>query len=275
MKIINIFIIGILILGLLGIVLANVEDKIAKEGKLDDIDEDIDVETVATLDNETNNIVNNTLNKTKEHREKIKIGEERVTHFAGFAISGDNGEPVKGLWVSQRFERNNTNITRASGRFDIGHGDEKSKFKLLLKEFTNNSVSFYVFPIDASLERIDRENTTSNSIGTLNLDHKKYSNIVVWKGKLVLNSGSRAGTWEVTGWSRTKTIKRGDIEETRIQMVDKMERELAQAQEKVNKTREKVQERIGDAQEKGEEEIRKAEQKVERVRRWWEFWKSK
>jgi len=191
---------------------------------------------------------------------------------------------VRALWVSHVFERNGTNATRSAGRLEIGHGDEKSRFKLHLKEITDTSISFHVFPIDASLERVEKEGIGNSSVGTIALNYKQYTNIVVWKGTLVLNEGKHSGSWDITGWSRTRTIHRKDIEEHREGAMMKMQRKVADAEEKLNKTRGKVLEKIEKVKErgdeavekvrnKGEEQIQKAEQKMERVRRWWEFWK--
>ncbi len=281
---------SILILGVFAVLaLAHAEDKIAKEGKLEDVDEDIEVEEVQALDNETDNIVNATFNKTKEKERKVRESA-RVTHFEGFAIFGDKGEPVRALWVSHTFEKNGTNMTKAAGKLELGFGDEKSKFKMLLKEITETGILFDIFPVDTHLEKVDPARNAS--VGTLSLTFTKYSNIIVWKGKFFLNSGKHSGTWDVTGWSRTRTIHRKDIEDARIHMIDKMQRKIDQAQEKVGEAREKaaermekakekargegekVQEKIDQAREKGEEQIQRAEEKVEKIkRRWWEFWK--
>jgi len=283
-KVYGLLICSLLILGLFAVLaLANVEDKIAKEGKLEDVDDDIDADEVAIVDNETDALVNATLNKTKAKKD-FDREKSRVTQFEGFALSGEKGDPVRALWVSHVFERNGTNATRSAGRLEIGHGDEKSKFKLHLKEITDTSISFHVFPIDASLERVEKEGIGNSSVGTIALNYKQYTNIVVWKGTLVLNEGKHLGSWDITGWSRTRTIHRKDIEEHREGAMMKMQRKIADAEEKLNKTRGKVLEKIEKAKErgneivekvqnKGEEQIQKAEQKMERARRWWEFWK--
>ena len=273
------FIFLILMVGFIAIAMADVEDKVSEDGNLEDIDEDVDAESVALLNNETDNILNNTLNKNNEKRVKIKI-DTRVTHFSGFAISGDNGEPINGLWISHKFMRKNGVVKKSTGRLSLGHGDGKNKFKLLLKEFTNNSASFYVFPIDSNLEKVDRDNMTNTNIGTLNLDHKKYTRIVVWTGKLVLNSGIQTGTWDVTGWSRTKKIDVKKIEDARLKQIDKLKKRINESEANLMNIKEKTRERINKLKEKefekGEKSIKKTEERIQNIRKkWWQVWRSK
>lgn len=241
-------------------VLANVEDEIATQGELEDIDEDIDADDVVSLNAEVQNITNRTI-------PKAKLNSIRVTSLSGFALSGTNGKKVEALWVTHTLSRENTNTTKGTGHFKLGVGDDKDQFKLLLKEITDNSIKFDVFQRNANLEKEQKTNsTTTEAIGALTISFTKYSEIVIWKGSLVLNSGDSQGTWEITGWSRTKEMHKEKLEQAK-------ERQLNKRVEEARKNIDKAEERLNKTIERGEQQVQKAEQQLERAKRWWEFWK--
>lgn len=169
-------------------------------------------------------------------------GIARVTLGDGFAVNAGNteAESVLAYWVSARYisvdpsiVKNLTKqykgqpeqlraelaklatdkvVLKASGQLSIGFGNLKEKFKLLKKEFTNTSASFYVLPINTNLAELrdaTDEDINAKAVGILKLDAIVYPHLTLWKGTLTLNSGSYADTWTVTANSQSKMIAKG------------------------------------------------------------------
>ncbi len=167
------------------------------------------------------------------------VGIARVTVGEGFVVKSDNTEAkrIAALWVSSRYVSidpatvknlrqqykgqpaklkeeitklaTDKVVAKATGRLRVGFGKNGENFKLLKKEFTNTSVSFYVLPITQNLPELkdsSDEEISAKAVGTLTLDATKYPSLTVWKGTLTLNSGTHAGTWSATATSHSRVI---------------------------------------------------------------------
>lgn len=250
-------IIIILIFGLFtAFAIAKSEDKISKlNGEIDDAD-------FYYLINATNN--NYTLDK-----ENTRVLS--VTNLDGYAISGDRGERITGLWGIHSFESNGTNTTRGTGHFRIGLNNDASQFKLLLKQTNSTSLEFYIFPEGTNLVKA-QEDGFNNSVGSLKLEYKKYSNIALWNGKLVLSSGIYNGTWDITGWSFTKNMREKSIEDMKnktLKRIEQVEKKLEKAKEKTAMQIEKAQEKLDKSKGQAEKRIQKAEDRLEKAKMKW------
>ncbi len=167
------------------------------------------------------------------------LGVARVTVGDGFVVKSDNTEArrITAFWVSSRYISvdpatvkslreqykgqpaklkeeiaklaTDKVVAKATGRLHVGLGNNRENFKLMKKEFTNTSVSFYVILINeniVALKDASDEEISAKAVGTLVLDGTKYPSLTVWKGTLTLNSGKNAGTWSVTASSGSKVI---------------------------------------------------------------------
>ena len=193
-------------------------------------------DTLAEVSTETEAIAPTTQAPEAQQR---YLGVARATVGEGFVVKSDNTEAkrIAAVWVSGRYisvepaklkslreqykgqpaklaaeiEKLATDkvVVKAAGRLRVGFGANGQNFKLLKKEFTNTSVSFYVFPINenvAALKDSADSDISAKSVGTMTLDATKYPSLVVWKGTLTLTSGNFAGTWSVTATSHSKVI---------------------------------------------------------------------
>ena len=166
------------------------------------------------------------------------FGGSQVTYAQGWATFDDSGYLVNVLWVSQTFakasveeirdireqykdcmeneeRRNRTCIYNATqalkdvanetiqkrsfGKLQLGVGRNHQNFKLVKNEFTNDSVNFDVYTIDS-------RNATRDKVGTLDLEATHYSDMTLWQGQLVIESGDRAGTYEVSLASKSAIV---------------------------------------------------------------------
>ena len=167
-------------------------------------------------------------------------GVRRVSIANGFIINEANtaAERILGMWVSARYITADKDIVKelkktyknqsaklreelaklktesvvavAAGKISVGASPNAERFKIVKKEFTNTSASFYVLPIAQNLSELKDatdETISSKSAGTLKLDATKYPHLTIWKGSLTLNSGVYAGTWSVTAFSHLKEAK--------------------------------------------------------------------
>ncbi len=167
-------------------------------------------------------------------------GVRKVSIANGFVINeaGAAAERILGMWVSARYVSADKDVIKelrrtyknqsaklkdeiaklktesitavAAGKISVGTSPNAERFKIVKKEFTNTSASFYVLPIAqniAELKDATDETISSKSVGTLKLDATKYPHLTLWKGTLTLNSGAYAGTWSVTAFSHLKEIK--------------------------------------------------------------------
>lgn len=153
------------------------------------------------------------LNKTN----KKQIGLTRVTYAQGWATSENTGYLSNLVWASSSYSNITQNDIKAvreqykndkkgarmaladnvsqggvmklsSGRLTLGTGREATIYKLTNKDFSNTSLTFDVYSLDKN----------SSSIGTLTLNAKQYGNMTLWSGKLVINSGDKAGSYDVS-----------------------------------------------------------------------------
>ena len=171
-------------------------------------------------------------------------GIVRATLSRGFVVKSDNSAAEKfgAFWVSVRYISVDATVVRnltkqyrgqpqklreelaklavddvvaiSAGRIHIGHWFNGERYKILKKEFTNTSVSFYVFPITenlALLRNATDQELSSKSIGTLTATAIKYPHLTVWQGTLTLNSGKFTGTWQVTASSHSRVMSKGAI----------------------------------------------------------------
>jgi hypothetical protein len=158
-------------------------------------------------------------------------GVARVTYGNGFAVKSDNtdAERLLGFWASvkyvsvdpavlkqlrQQYKNQSAKlkeeiaklttdkvVVKSTGRIAVGLGARMEKFKLLKKELTNTSATFYVLPINENVEALkDAADADINakSVGELKIDAKIYPHLTTWTGTLTLNSGKYAGTWTTT-----------------------------------------------------------------------------
>lgn len=193
-------------------------------------------ESLAEVSTETEEIAPTTQAPEAQQR---YLGVARATVGEGFIVKSDNTEAkrIAALWVSGRYvsvdpaklkslreqykgqpaklaaeiARLATDkvVAKAAGRLRVGFGAKGENFKLLKKEFTNTSVSFYVLPINeniAALKDSADSDISAKSLGTLTLDATKYPSLVLWKGTLTLTSGNFVGTWSVTATSHSKVL---------------------------------------------------------------------
>jgi len=139
--------------------------------------------------------------------EEIKV-QNSITHLTiaeGFIITSDKSkaELFRGLWLVKKFiESNDLNSINESkigkkkwGFVEISKGNKKEKFKLEIKEFSNQSLRF------------ELKNMQGNPAGNLFIQSKEYERLTLLFGNLTINSGDYAGMWDVTAISKTKIIK--------------------------------------------------------------------
>lgn len=96
----------------------------------------------------------------------------------------------------------------STGRLHVGLGRLIENFKLMKKEITGEKAVFYVLPISANLKELDETSLHSRSVGTLELDKKKYPHLTLWSGSLSLSSGEYSGDWKVSISSATKNFNK-------------------------------------------------------------------
>lgn len=168
----------------------------------------------------------NELNESMHDGYKI-VGSNVITYGQGWVISeGSNntGYLFNALWVTQtltNISSSNINSIRAqyaneskgkardirqalanaagdsfakvsAGRINIGVGGKSSTYKIVedRNTSTNTSAVFNIY------EANDKSN--SNVLGTLTLSATGYSDMMLWTGKLVMNTGNFAGTYDVS-----------------------------------------------------------------------------
>ena len=167
-------------------------------------------------------------------------GVRRASVANGFIVNeeGTAAERILGIWVSARYISADKDLVKnltktykgqpqrlkeelaklktenvvavAAGKISVGISPNTERFKIVKKEFTNTSVSFYVLPVAQNLSELKDatdETISSKSVGTLKLDATKYPHLTLWKGTLSLSSGAYAGTWSVTAFSHLKEVK--------------------------------------------------------------------
>ncbi|MBI2046603.1 hypothetical protein HYT26_00360 [Candidatus Pacearchaeota archaeon] len=167
-------------------------------------------------------------------------GVRRASIANGFIVNEANtaAERILGIWVSARYVsadkdavkelrktyknqsaklreeiaklKTESVVAVAAGKISVGASPNAERFKIVKKEFTNTSVSFYVLPVAQNLSELKDatdETISSKSAGTLKLDATKYPHLTIWKGTLSLSSGAYAGTWSVTAFSQLKEAK--------------------------------------------------------------------
>ncbi len=181
----------------------------------DDDDEDAaDIEDIAVESVESED-VKETLDDLETPKNYNKMGFVKVWVANGWLENGEKGTLVNGFWAVQNFVKinKNTNETevkhvRALGVLHIaGYGN----FKLArVKDSSddNNTVSFYLVSNRDSKQYESEETLSDNSIGTLVLTKEaEYGNLVTWNGKLTLDEGKNAGTYDVELGTNVKTMK--------------------------------------------------------------------
>ena len=198
-------------------------------------------EAVQTQDNSNTNIMQDIRGAVNESDAVIGDEDARAVAFKtatlgeGWIISSDNtkAEFLRGFWVSrnylnvsnsevQEIIQKNTDkekakeeisklsskmLTNGFGRIYIGSGKNFENLKLVKKELTNESASFYVIPINQKY-KLDKIELANTSIGTLELEKKQYPSLTLWVGKLILTNGSHSGEWNAELASTTSTLKK-------------------------------------------------------------------
>ncbi len=226
-----------------------IEDSIiieTTETLTDVVSEEVKTTEFAEVSEELERVAPTTLAPASKQR---YIGLARVTLGNGFIVKSDNTEAkrISAFWISSRYisidpiilkqlreqykgqpaklkqeiEKLATDkvVVKATGRLRVGFGRNTEIFKLLKKEFNNESVSFYVLPINenlAVLKDASDADISIKTIGTLTIDGTNYPTLTVWKGTLVSNSGRYSGTWDVTASSHSKVINHQNIRKAKV-----------------------------------------------------------
>ena len=144
--------------------------------------------------------------EVKEAEKRAIFGLTRVTIGEGFVVKDDesDAEFFRGIWVVKRLIERTGNLEEAEnqeikskkfGFVVIGVAEEKEKFRLEMTDFSEESIKF------------DLKDNTGAVVGSMEIKPKRYPRLTLWFGSLTLNSGSYAGTWDVTAVSKTKVIK--------------------------------------------------------------------
>jgi len=125
-----------------------------------------------------------------------RVGFTDIWRGNGWATSEEKGSLIYGFWAHQAYSINGETDTKhlTFGKINFVKG---GSYRIVKKSQTDVSdyLEFYVLPLGAK-EKIT--NPEANSLGTLSLyKEKEYSNLIMWNGTLVVNSGERQGTYQV------------------------------------------------------------------------------
>ncbi len=156
----------------------------------------------------------------------------RVTTAGGFIMKDDESDAqfFRGRWIVRRFVEKADNLadvdennikTNRFGFVVIGVGNEKEKFKIRLKENSEEEVIFNLL------------NREGENAGELKLTPKKYERITLWFGTLTLNSGNYNGEWSITAVAKTKIIIPKIIRPSRWNIFAFKERREAELKERL------------------------------------------
>lgn len=210
MKVISLVIMALLVTGVLAtLVLAENEEIGTAEEAVSETS--LDSQEVTASLNEVDEAIADT--------DERLIGPTKVNLGSGWGLTTDNknAEMMRIVWATKSYKsgeaqiknksnvikKDNSNVSYSSfGRFFISISGHMEKFKLVKKEISDNRVSFYVLPVNKGY--IGSEEAKNASIGTLTLNKKQYTHMVLWNGKLTLDSGNYVGDWSVSLASKTR-----------------------------------------------------------------------
>ena len=168
------------------------------------LEEEDTEEKLPEVEEEINEIENS--GEVQDIEKKAIFTITQVTIGEGFVMKSDksDAELFRGIWVVKRFINKTTNLedienkqieSKKFGFVIIGIAEKKEKFKIEMKDFSEENVKF------------DLKDNAGTVVGSMEIKPKKYARITLWFGTLILNSGKYVGTWDVTAISKTKIIK--------------------------------------------------------------------
>ncbi|MDP2925318.1 MAG: hypothetical protein Q8N99_03025 [Nanoarchaeota archaeon] len=248
MKTYSLLLIFLLVIGVIStvIVFAEEEDSNASD---DDSDSEIvsDEGTITSDIQEGSNQSEDLEESIKESDRPVKeknirvLGVKTVTLAEGYSIKKDDSKAhiITGNWITGKYKRGNSSeeLNFANGMIKLGLGNKMDKYKLVKKEISNKSASFYLLPINKLL---NSSVASADNIGTLELSKKSYPDLDLWTGTLKVTSGKHIGEWSVNMVSKTKTYNNLVVRAKEINGKEIGEKAREKIQEKQEKIKEKV-----------------------------------
>lgn len=222
MKTLSLFLISILTIGIFAFPVLLAQEEATTSQELSD-SENTDVTIQETLNEST----------TTSVPENFKTGLKIGTLGEGWMTNSDNTEAsiFRTFWISKKqieidpqevkeiremykndsskmkeeLKKLSEGVNETSfGQILLGLGNKMEKYKIVQKEATENKIVFYIIPINS---KYNAEDISSISVGTFEVEKNVYPSLVLWTGKLVLNSGDYSGSWDVSFASKTKAYK--------------------------------------------------------------------
>ena len=197
-------IMSLLFIGLFAMSFAIAQDV---DDTLEEVSE-IELETEETAEADE---IQNELKEVYENKRKI-FGLTKVTKAFGWISQEDKAHRFDAIWVTVRIPgaSNETDVEESIRKKSFGRLKVANrKFKLVKKEFTNESLSFYVLSIDQKLSTDNVEDLDSLAIGILKVSPGNTSPMQTWDGALEItdNAEEHGGVWDVKAGSYTKILK--------------------------------------------------------------------
>ena len=191
---------------------------------LEDVTEEVDITEDQEIEDEAEEEVIEELEEVYNKKKKIP-GLTRVTRVNGWISQDNNAYRMSAIWISMRIpnakESDNVEdietdikiIKKTFGRLKL----DGRNYKLVKKEFTNKSLSFYVIPVKSVLSEENIKDVASLSIGVLEVSPQGTKPLQTWTGTLDIDEvvseneakpgRVHAGTWDVTAAGNTKVIR--------------------------------------------------------------------
>ncbi len=138
----------------------------------------------------------------------------------------DNPETMKEKLkeLAQEYKTEASEIDSYQGILVIGKGQEHETYRLLSKEITDETVTFYILEKNVVSETAPQEtgfflglgrklgfvkkqvvvqadSSDLNILGEITLDKEQFDSITLWKGSMELDSGTYEGTWDMNLFS--------------------------------------------------------------------------
>lgn len=190
MKQINLALILILISSILASTFALAQEELSEISQVEVSSNDLE-ESIKEVNEKTGNFK--------------RVGFADVWRGNGWISNSDKGYLISGLWAHQAYSRNESLKHLFLGRLFIA---KVGNFRLIktTESDSNTSLEFYVVPMRTNVKNLEEAKT--NSAGTLSLTKTSdYSNMAVWSGTLVLNSGDVKETYTVSLATSKHNIK--------------------------------------------------------------------
>jgi hypothetical protein len=145
------------------------------------------------------------------------VGLSKMTKAFGWISQDGKAHAFDAIWVSLKVptisnetESEEPMRKRSFGKLKVGN----RVFKLVKKEFTEDSLSFYVLPKTTELSKDNLEDLDSLAIGVLEVSPGNTTPLQTWSGTLEITNDSEEheGTWDVSAASHTR-VKKGVVKE--------------------------------------------------------------